>query len=169
VPLRRYFYAANAGYEVEFRGTIARTVPSLSKALEDNEERVRWKATKLIGKLANNGKWKLDGMGGTADAGREVEFRAAIASTMPSLIKSLEDNAENIRLETIKLIGNFANHRECQLNWYCQTINLDHTVEFREAVITTIPSLVKPLQDKAKTVRQETVKLIGNLANRGEW
>jgi len=41
-------------------------------------------------------------------------------------------------------------------------------VEFCEAVARTIPPLIKLLDDKAKEVRWETVKLIGKLANHGK-
>jgi hypothetical protein len=51
----------------------------------------------------------------------------------------------------------------------CGSADFDCAAELRESLATTIPSLIKLLRDKVKDVRGETVKLIGNLANHGEW
>jgi hypothetical protein len=55
------------------------------------------------------------------------------------------------------------------VGWYYSTINPGYAVEFHEAFATIIPSLIKPLEDKARAVRRETIKLIGKLVNHGEW
>jgi hypothetical protein len=52
---------------------------------------------------------------------------------------------------------------------HCGTADPDYEVDFREAITDTIPSFVRPLEDKASAVRRETVKLIANLATHGEW
>ena len=46
----------------------------------------------------------------TTDPGDEVEFREAVMRAILPLIKLLED--EDVRLETVRLIGNLANHGE---------------------------------------------------------
>jgi HEAT repeat protein len=48
------------------------------------------------------------------------------------------------------------------------TTDLDHKAEFREAIASMVPSLIKQLQDEDKDVRSKTVELIGELANHGE-
>jgi hypothetical protein len=53
--------------------------------------------------------------------------------------------------------------------YQCSAADFDCVAELREPLATTIPSLIKLLRDKVKDVRGETVKLIGNLANHGEW
>ena len=51
----------------------------------------------------------------TTDVDCEVEFREAIAGTIPLLIKRLEDKHEDVRLEIVDLIGDLANHGKWQL------------------------------------------------------
>jgi HEAT repeat protein len=99
--------------KVECRGTFTPTIPLLIQLLESSSEDVRWDTVELLGSLANFGEWELrERFCGMADASCEVEFRGAIATTIPSLSKLLEDEAEGIRLETVELIGSFTNHGE---------------------------------------------------------
>jgi hypothetical protein len=52
---------------------------------------------------------------------------------------------------------------------HCGIADPDYEVEFHGAIASMIPSLIRRLEDKGKYVRRETVKLIGKLANHGEW
>jgi hypothetical protein len=49
-------------YEAEFREAVAGSVPLLNKLLDDCDEDVRQKTVEVIGKLANDGERKLDGI-----------------------------------------------------------------------------------------------------------
>jgi hypothetical protein len=51
---------------------------------------------------------------GIADPDYKVEFRGAIASMIPSLIR-LENEDEDVRWRTVELISNLAYHGEWQL------------------------------------------------------
>jgi len=46
----------------------------------------------------------------TVNAKYKVEFHGAIAKVIPSLIKLLEDQDDDVRWETVELIGKLANH-----------------------------------------------------------
>jgi HEAT repeat len=81
--------------------------------------------------------------------------------------KLLKDKAKDVRLWTVGLIRKLANHGEGRLD-YCPTANQDYTAEFHHAVASSIPLLVKPLEDKAEDIRCETVKAIGELADHSE-
>jgi hypothetical protein len=52
----------------------------------------------------------------TANAKYEVEYREAIAITIPSLVKLLEDKETDVRRKIIELIGELANHGAWQLD-----------------------------------------------------
>jgi hypothetical protein len=86
----------------------------------------------------------------------------------PPIIKLLKDKAKDVRLWTVGLIRKLANHGEGRLD-YGRTANQDYTAEFYHAVASSIPFLVKPLEDKAEDIRCETVKVIGELADHSEW
>jgi len=53
---------------------------------------------------------------GAADRGDEVEFREALAASIPSLIKLLKNRDKNIRQMSLELIGKFANRGEWKLD-----------------------------------------------------
>jgi hypothetical protein len=53
---------ADAEYEAELRGAMARMIPSLIKPLEDEEANTRWAAVRLIGSLGNHGESRLSGI-----------------------------------------------------------------------------------------------------------
>jgi hypothetical protein len=44
----------------------------------------------------------------------------------------------------------------------------DYEAEFREGIASTIPSIIKALDDKEWTIRRDTVQLFSKLANHGE-
>jgi hypothetical protein len=62
--------------------------------------------------LANHGERQLKSIVGSADLGYEVEFRKAIANTIPSFIRRLEDEHWDVRLKTIEVIGELVDHGE---------------------------------------------------------
>jgi hypothetical protein len=84
------------------------------------------------------------------------------------IIKLLKDKAKDVRWWTVELIRNLANHGEEQSD-YCHTANQGCKAEFHEVVATSIPLLLKPLEDKAKEIRCGTIKVIGELADHSEW
>jgi hypothetical protein len=45
----------------------------------------------------------------------------------------------------------------------------DHVGEFREAIASTMPLLIKQLEDEDKVIRSKCLEVIGELANHGEW
>jgi hypothetical protein len=49
---------------------------------------------------------------GTANQKYEVEFHGVIASTIPSLMKRIEDEYWRIRLKVVEVIGELADHGE---------------------------------------------------------
>jgi hypothetical protein len=51
-----------------------------------------------------------------ANSDRKAEFRGAIATTIPSLIKLLEDGDYHVRLYTIRVFGKLANYGEPQFD-----------------------------------------------------
>jgi hypothetical protein len=59
----------------------------------------------------------------TAHANCEVEFREAIAGTIPSLVKLADDWDEGVQWETAELVGNLANHGEWQLESIAVQLN----------------------------------------------
>jgi len=48
------------------------------------------------------------------------------------------------------------------------TTEPDHKVEFRKAIISTIPLLLKRIEDEEKDVRLAILETIGELADHGE-
>jgi hypothetical protein len=52
---------------------------------------------------------------------------------------------------------------------HCGAVNPDYEVNFREAIARAIPSLTKRLEDDEEDVRLAIVKIIGKLADHGEW
>jgi len=104
----------------------------------------------------------------TIDLEYAVEFREAIAGMIPMLIKRLEDEGKDIRLEIVEVLGELANHGKSQLNSFYSTANTDYRVELRGLIAPTIPLLIKRLKDKDKVVGSAVAKLINKLANRGE-
>jgi HEAT repeat protein len=86
------------------------------------------------------------------------------------LIQLLESNSEDVRWDTVELLGNLANFGERKLRErFYGTADANCEVEFRGAIAATIPSLSKLLEDEAEGIRLETVELIGNFTNHGEW
>jgi hypothetical protein len=79
---------------------------------EDEDEDVRLESAELIGKLVNHGERTLAGFCGTADPDCEVEFREAIASTIPLLINRLKDEDGDVQLAVVEVIGKLENHGE---------------------------------------------------------
>jgi hypothetical protein len=130
---------------------------------------IRRNAGRLIGNLANHGEWSVRWYCGTADTDCKVEFREAIAATIPSLTKLLEHWNEVIRRNAVRLIGSLVNHGEWSVRWYYSTANANCEVEFREAISSWIPSLIKAIEDegKDKKVQLETIHLIEKLAKHG--
>jgi hypothetical protein len=58
---------------------------------------------------------------GTTDQEYEVEFREAIANTIPVLNKRLRDEDKDIRQKTAKLVDKLATHGEFQVKSRCST------------------------------------------------
>jgi hypothetical protein len=54
-------------------------------------------------------------------------------------------------------------------SYYYRIADPDCKVEFRGVFASTIPLLIKPLEDENSDVRREAVQLIDKLANHGEW
>jgi len=106
----KHWDTTDLDHEVNFHEAIAGTTPYLIERLED--EYVRLEITDLIGDLANHGERQLESTCGTTDLDYEVEFRQAVARTIPSLNKLLENEENCVRWNTIELIGNLANHGE---------------------------------------------------------
>jgi hypothetical protein len=52
----------------------------------------------------------------TVNANCEVEFRETITRTIPLPTKLLEDKEQDIRCETLRLLGKLAKHGEWQLD-----------------------------------------------------
>ena len=50
----------------------------------------------------------------------------------------------------------------------CGAADQDDEVEFREAVVASIPLLLKPLGSQDMSTQRMTLELIDKLANRGE-
>jgi hypothetical protein len=71
---------------------------------------------------------------GTADPDYEANFFEAIARTIPFLNQLLEEGDEDTQWKTVELVGNLANHGECQLKHLCGTTDPDYGAEFREAI-----------------------------------
>jgi hypothetical protein len=46
---------------------------------------------------------------------------------------------------------------------------LEYAAEFREAIRSTIPLFIRLLEDKAWPIRLQSVVIVVNLANYGEW
>jgi HEAT repeat protein len=91
-------------------------IPSFIQLLEDEDEGVRLIVVEVIGELANHREWYIVGKHcGTADGEYKVEFREAIARTIPFLMLLLDDEREDIRQGALELFGNLANHGEGEL------------------------------------------------------
>jgi hypothetical protein len=88
----------------------------LIKWLGDKDSVVRRKTVQLIGKATNHGEWHWEIIAVKTDPNYEVEFREAMAITIPSLNMLLEDWDENVRRETVRQCGNLANHSEWKLD-----------------------------------------------------
>jgi HEAT repeat protein len=114
-------------------------IPSLIRRIEDEDEdnRVRWMTVELIGDLANHGEWQLESDCDTVDTDYEVEYHAAVMKMTPLLIKLLEDNANDVRCETVSLIGKLTDHGEWQLESIAASL-----------IQTTKSSFVKPSQQQ---------------------
>jgi HEAT repeat protein len=52
-----------------------------------------------------------------ANADYQVEFREAITTAIPSLFQRLTDKDEDVRLETVKVVGKLANHGKSWLDF----------------------------------------------------
>jgi hypothetical protein len=53
------------------------------------------------------------------------------------------------------------------VGWYCRTADANCEVEFHEAVASSIPSLIKLLEDWDEYRRWEIIEIIENLSNHG--
>ena len=91
-------------------------IPSFIQLLEDEDEGVRLIVVGVISELANHREWYIvEDHRDTADGEYEVEFREAIARTIPFLMLLLDDEREDIRRGALDLFGNLANHGKGEL------------------------------------------------------
>jgi hypothetical protein len=91
----------------------------------------------LIDKLVNLSEWKWNGIAGQLTWITEVEFREAMTSSIPLLIKKVEHKTRSVRLAMAELIGKLVNHGEWQLG----SIMPQLTQILK-------PSFVRPLQER---------------------
>jgi hypothetical protein len=87
---------------------------------------------------------------------------------IPLVNKLLDDLDDNVQARTVILIGELANHGECQLKNRCGTADSEYEVEFREAIGGMIPPIIKGLDAESRYVRSGVFGLIIKLANHGE-
>jgi hypothetical protein len=85
------------------------------------------------------------------------------------LLDKLDDDDDDIREQTVELVGKLANYGEFKSKICGGTADEPYEAEFREPIASTIPLFIRWLEHKAWPVRLQGIGIIGNLANHSEW